>query len=716
MSAAAGTGLAFPITGEREAPPATLNILNGRGRGNSASTISNNGSPRGAGAGAAAPAATPLTDKEKCSAAKKELAAIIPPATNTASFNGLNSANVASIMATNSTSFVPAEPADVRIRREIEIEQLKLNINKFCEGLTQIDQTDCNEIRRRIDTLRVKLTGDRVPSAAELHYGRRGPQPAGPACVALPNPVNFRLYFIRHSESCANVMKRQTTLGGLFQKGYTDPELSGRGVSMAEDQSRKINKLLASPPGADPMRWIISSSALFRAQQTAMILSDGIEEQRASDRIVVLPYIQETGMGEENKAFPPSERERVGLYNKLPDGAASRNRIITTLFDRVKDASTPDVAKFFKWLGCNAETIYNEALPTTPYPALEEKSVPVTIHMLIVTHTGWMAALYKMINGVSPPNKYENLDGLMVTVGYDRFGELSVAPQIVISMIKYSAPVTIRNSCPDNTCRKKVCSSGASAVAAGELVADDPRICNDSGAPSLANYGSNPTAIVTSQNYTSRIKPLVNVLSTRTNSTAKSLKQRLTAYEPPGAFRAAFGARPKTRAGLSAIAGELGTYARCTQRVRRGSVNVDALAEEARLANIARRGEEERARIAQIMAEKKARENAAAEKAAGINYARRIEETVGKTNEQLAAEAAAARPGPRAIENAEIVGGRQYPVKPPKPDPWGNANREALARMKKGGARRSTRRKCQTRHRSAGRSAYNKHHTQKHRR
>lgn len=381
----------------------------------------------------------------------------------------------------------------------------------------------CEEIRARLATLRKQLPGT-IPDV------RYGPKKVAGACISAPAPFTVKIAFIRHSESCANVLKRNTRFGSVSQSVYTDPELSGRGNAMAVERAGQMPAVLAAAgiTATDPV--IVCSSALFRAQQTALHLVGGIPAaQRASDRIIVLPYIQESGGGYENTAFSDVDRAARGYYEKLPGGAASRERIVTSLFSAAGNgAKTPNITNFFKWLGCNMFAIQKAAAAT---------ALATQLNLVIVTHSNLMTQLYAAFGGAKM--KYDNLEGFAMAVNYSQFGELVGRPEIRAAELRYVPGPTIPESCPDTTCRKQpVCSSSATAKATAKMAAisADPTLCSSLDTLTPESVGARVTADV----YKARIKPVADRLKLSKDPRAATAQKALAAYEPPGAFMSMF--------------------------------------------------------------------------------------------------------------------------------------------------------------------------------
>lgn len=337
-------------------------------------------------------------------------------------------------------------------------------------------------------------------------------------CPQLTSPVEVTIVFIRHSESCANVLKRNVPMGGLRQKSYTDPELSERGIQMAQERSANIVETLLNPidvaSASEP--WIIGSSTLFRAQQTAMYLSEGISRNRASDRIIVMPYIQETGLGEENVALDDRKRLELGLYKQLP---GSPERLLTSLFRVAENPTKPSVDNFFNWLGCNLELLYRAgtANPTA--------AVPPKMRLLVVTHCNLMNEIYKKLRTSGQPSsmKYDNLEAMAVKITYS----LTTPLRAVITEVKheYRPSLRIKSSCPDNVCRFKedICPKGA-AIA--------PTIVGEEKISPYADICTSLSRLTGPVDYTKVIRPLIDRLKSDTRPQIVSARKLLESYKP----------------------------------------------------------------------------------------------------------------------------------------------------------------------------------------
>jgi broad specificity phosphatase PhoE len=412
------------------------------------------------------------------------------------------------------------------MRIDYEIMQLEREIATTCGP--------CDAARKKLEALRAQKPG-LIPST------RFGAKKVPGACDYLDKDLRVYVYFVRHSESCANVLKRNTTAGGFMQKFFPDPELSGRGVKMAEERARLLSAELGRLAGVTQTatvsrsKLIICSSALFRAQQTAMYLSNGLTDaDRISDRVVVLPYIQETGIGQENTALSDADRVSKGLYAKLPGGAASKGRIATDLFAAAPNAATPNVERFFEWLRCNIKAVY-ETAAGAPYPAAGLDA----IRLLVVSHTGTMTDIYKRYALSATSIKHDNLEGMEVgfRIKASSVGGGMGPVTILIPRIAYSPSVSIPASCPDTMCRKPVCPTGASA--AGVITsASNPEMCGELAAANIIAQRNTPTALSAAE--WGSVQPVVARMARNSRSTVKALRKNIEAYKPPSGFMSVF--------------------------------------------------------------------------------------------------------------------------------------------------------------------------------
>lgn len=212
------------------------------------------------------------------------------------------------------------------------------------------------------------------------------PGATGNLLMGGPLRTEVRILFVRHSESCANMLKK-------FQKGvypahtlYVDPELTRRGQQMAQERGRQLTELVEQKLGtAGPLYF--GASGLRRTQQTAITLLQNSQLEATNGVIYALPYVSEVGQTADNRVPGPGERAGLSMVDySLLDGAAR--------------GYFPDVNQFFKWLGSSSGLL----------------GTATTVRMVIATHAGWMKSLAKQL-GVRDA-RYENLDAAAVTITY----------------------------------------------------------------------------------------------------------------------------------------------------------------------------------------------------------------------------------------------------------------------------------------------------------
>jgi len=142
---------------------------------------------------------------------------------------------------------------------------------------------------------------------------------------------------VRHGISCANLAKKKGER--LLQHTYTDPELTTWGRKKAKALGPYLEASLSDP------FFIVGASCLLRAQQTAYYMLE-------PERLVIVPYISEKGIGGENYAFSPKaqatilEQYTCGDINFAPKRDWS-------YFDSAPNASVPNTNKFLAWLKNN---------------------------------------------------------------------------------------------------------------------------------------------------------------------------------------------------------------------------------------------------------------------------------------------------------------------------------------------------------------------------
>jgi broad specificity phosphatase PhoE len=247
-------------------------------------------------------------------------------------------------------------------------------------------------------------------------------------------PLQFNIYMVRHGFSCANAMKARGGWAATQRIGYTDPELTTIGRHTAIKLGPALGQAIRDPRFE---KTILGSSNMLRAQQTLFFLTEAAE-------FAIVPYISETGMSEENRAFPFDKQLQILDDFTCDPGliAMARN---TEFYEKYKrDGYTPSISKFKQWI-LNEYGALKQTVPTEQTP-----------NMLLVSHSGYIKELYKAIEGMNlSSSDIENysLHKIQVELSPEGVAFTSMTP------LPYapSVPKKINPSaeCEVNTCRKE---------------------------------------------------------------------------------------------------------------------------------------------------------------------------------------------------------------------------------------------------------------------
>lgn len=294
-------------------------------------------------------------------------------------------------------------------------------------------------------------------TSSDMRAGAPLPTPPLTSRFNRPEPQQTKvsILFVRHSESCANMLKkvgRSGFKGGYEANKYLDPELTTRGHAMAVERGRELTRLIPTTLGGEGPLYL-GASVLRRTQQTARRLREGMDV--GPDTIFVLPYISElsnvfgrtVGFDKDNTPVPREQR--------LPAVVAGQPTLDFGEYDDVADGRIPNAIKFFQWLGSRI------VMPGS-FLFDVERGRPAHIRLVIVTHGHWMTGLAKMLGS---PIKYNNLESTVVTVTYGREGELlppgvqwkaGVPPMTHLRFTP--SPAANRMACPDECAGAIICS------------------------------------------------------------------------------------------------------------------------------------------------------------------------------------------------------------------------------------------------------------------
>ena len=223
-------------------------------------------------------------------------------------------------------------------------------------------------------------------------------------------PIKFLL--TRHSHSCANALVDIYKHRGAFHKVisihrpihkflYTDPELTKDGEIKAKERGEEIYTMFIKPDTEGPLPEIYSSM-LYRAQQTADLIRQGINDsidegnKKRIGQISLLPYISEVGLGYDNK----QDTSRIRSIKPCPFFIKQ---------DHVKNPHIPSPSAFLSFMtGFIQCKGYEQKTHTPGQPYIDA---------IIVSHGHFMKKLFKTIFKTEfPHGDLKNLDSILLTL------------------------------------------------------------------------------------------------------------------------------------------------------------------------------------------------------------------------------------------------------------------------------------------------------------
>ena len=271
--------------------------------------------------------------------------------------------------------------------------------------------------------------------------------------------IQIELFFIRHSESCANLAKKNKR---IFTQGtYRDPELTSTGRAMAKEYSTVLFDTILPTLGWKPSDTLFASSDLLRAQQTL----ESITDSKHIEPLYVFPHIQESSISLDN--VPRSKNLQK------PDLQKTRKRhdLRNTGVGYIPSLHTSNFQKFQEWL-------LTEFINKNPNV---DTSKPIRI--VIVSHGRFLrTVLETIVNSKAQKDRrietIHNLDGFRIDMNYKKehdsntFIESNLVTKAVPNTRAYkgrdlykkymwsyipSDSVVIKDSC--SMCRRSVCAS-----------------------------------------------------------------------------------------------------------------------------------------------------------------------------------------------------------------------------------------------------------------
>ena len=161
-----------------------------------------------------------------------------------------------------------------------------------------------------------------------------------------PNDVTV-IIFVRHGTSCANVRKETRAIYRVLDRFYIlDPGLTRKGIYDARKNGMKLRGKLISNYGK--ITPIVYASVLLRTQMTGYLMMN--PDLTKGYKVHILPYISETGAGDDNK--PRNFDDQTKMLEELKPVFENIVRVGYTGYkgDKQPDKLKPDFPMFIEEL------------------------------------------------------------------------------------------------------------------------------------------------------------------------------------------------------------------------------------------------------------------------------------------------------------------------------------------------------------------------------
>jgi broad specificity phosphatase PhoE len=230
----------------------------------------------------------------------------------------------------------------------------------------------------------------------------------------IDQAMNLRIFFMRHSKSCSNMLRENDTATGFRLKDVSqkirDAPLSEKGVEMARAYKDKLTTVLSSIGILTPETYI-GASELTRAQQTARLLFPAADERT----LHIVPYLSEKGDIPENTRREARDGEYKESEEERIEGPIESHRSLK---------QEPNWNKFKGWL--------------------REQSALKQGTAIIVGHGAYLSNVLEELG--SPGIKLKNMDGFVVRIEGDKYTLEKGPPNPDDGMYRFTIGFSIKAS------------------------------------------------------------------------------------------------------------------------------------------------------------------------------------------------------------------------------------------------------------------------------
>ena len=246
----------------------------------------------------------------------------------------------------------------------------------------------------------------------------------------------LEIIFVRHGESCANILKEKYPLSPL-RFSIQDPQLTERGIKRSEILTVPLQKFIQQKWGSNK-NFMIGASAMMRAQMTAFYQL----ARELKKPIHIFPHICEKGLTVDNLPYEKTKQQELlrernpQIVRYLNSGNDYRSEQTT--------ATKSDILLFLEWVR-NHQDLFK---PTSRG----------SIRLVVFTHGHFIRSGFSLPDGVSlsgQPLKNETImnNGFLYTQFY--IGPTDYPHfEVFHDKTKYILPYICPDKCTRTVCKK----------------------------------------------------------------------------------------------------------------------------------------------------------------------------------------------------------------------------------------------------------------------
>lgn len=246
--------------------------------------------------------------------------------------------------------------------------------------------------------------------------------------------LKLEVIFVRHGESCANILKEKFPHSPL-RYSYQDPQLTERGIQRSILTSKPLLEFIKRTWGANKT-YMIGASAMMRAQMTAYYQLAASEKKP----IHVFPHICEKGITPDNL---PYEKTKQQLLLRQRDPKVLQYLASGKDYREVQTLSTKsDLSLFLEWVKSNL--------------SLFKQTSQGSVRLVVFTHGMLIRSLFTLPEGTSLTGR-PILDNRIMNNGFV-YTQYHIGPTDYPNFQVFHDPeqFILPYKCPDK-CSRSIC-------------------------------------------------------------------------------------------------------------------------------------------------------------------------------------------------------------------------------------------------------------------